>query len=187
MFYLAAAALRDNGRLPAGCLFTQFHSVGMARHRLADMKQRAGGVSPESRIMNGQTPKESRPGGRMTRRRRNFSDAANSPAKRVKLEERRAARRFDVAWEIRVKGRDGAGAGFEEGGRLVNLSSRGAFLRLEKNCAVGRKLEVRIKVPSEHERWMAYSAEVVRLENSSPQAGIAVRFTRIRPRLTGIL
>jgi hypothetical protein len=102
------------------------------------------------------------------------------------LEEHRKARRFDVAWDILVKGRDGEGTNFEEKGVLVNLSSRGAFLRVRRHLAVGKKLEVWIKVPFEAERWMAYSAEVVRCADAVRNDGVGVKFTKVRPRLTDI-
>ncbi len=101
---------------------------------------------------------------------------------RTALEEHRKARRFDVDWPVVVKGQDGAGATLEETGFLVNLSSRGAFLQLQRRLTVGRKLEVWIEMPFKDQRWMAYSAEVVRCEDIFPKVGVGVRFTKMRPK-----
>jgi hypothetical protein len=99
------------------------------------------------------------------------------------LKERRRARRFKVDWGVKVRGHDKQGDRFSETGSLADLSSRGALLRLTKRLRVGTKLEVLIRLPSPRKRWMAYPGEVVRCEDRIPRAGIAVRFTRIRPKL----
>ena len=103
------------------------------------------------------------------------------------MRDQRKARRSNVEWTVIVKGRDGQGIGFEATGVLVNLSSRGAFIHLADHLDIGKKLELWIKVPFKDERWMAYTAEVVRSEDSLPDIGIGVRFTKLRPKLNGIL
>ena len=47
--------------------------------------------------------------------------------------------------------------------------------------SVGARLELRIKVPLKKNKWMRYSAEVVRVTNHQLN-GIAVRFETARPR-----
>jgi PilZ domain-containing protein len=97
--------------------------------------------------------------------------------------ERRRARRFDVEWGVVVRGKNQAGSGFTEEGFLVNLSSRGAFLHLRSSPALGSRLNVLIKLPDQGNGWMAYSAEVIRVEDSSPKAGVAMRFSPVRPKV----
>ena len=92
--------------------------------------------------------------------------------------ERRDARRFFVSWEVAVTGRD-AGRQFDEAGILQNLSSRGAFLYLSRQCSPGEKIELQIKTPLKRNHWMKYSAEVIRVERES--AGVAVRFDTAVP------
>ena len=98
------------------------------------------------------------------------------------VKEHRKARRFDLDWPVIVKGQDTTGATLEEAGSLVNLSSRGAFLHLKRSLTVGKKLELWVEMPFKDERWMAYSAEVVRCEDEFPKVGIGVRFTKLRPK-----
>lgn len=90
--------------------------------------------------------------------------------------ERRTARRFQVAWEVAV-----TGAGFREDGRLANLSSTGAFFHLQKKPRLGAALEVEITVPFKKKNRMRYTAKVVRVEQTGPAAGVAVRFDNVRP------
>lgn len=96
-------------------------------------------------------------------------------------QERRSSRRFQVAWELSVKGTDKGGDRFSEVGRLENLSSGGAFFCLRKRVNLGATLELRIKVPFNKENWMKYSAEVVRVEKADAAVGVAVRFEKAHP------
>lgn len=95
--------------------------------------------------------------------------------------ERRNARRFQVGWDMAVKGTDQAGSGFDEAGTLENLSSLGAFLYLPRCMNLGERLDLQIKVPFKRNNWMKYTAEVVRLEQASARAGVGVRFDRAVP------
>jgi hypothetical protein len=96
-------------------------------------------------------------------------------------EERRKARRFEVGWDVAVKGTDRTGRGFNETGILGNLSSVGALLYLPRAVPVGARLELRIKVPFKKNNWMKYAAEVVRVKNQKVHNGIAVKFDTARP------
>ena len=96
-------------------------------------------------------------------------------------EERRKARRFQVGWDVAVKGTDRTGRDFDETGMLGNLSSAGALLYLPRTVPVGARLELRIKVPFKKKNWMKYAAEVVRVKNQSVNIGIAVKFDTARP------
>jgi PilZ domain len=91
-------------------------------------------------------------------------------------EERRKARRFEVSWDVAVKGLDWSGRGFDEQGTLENLSSLGAFLYVSRRVNIGETLEVQIKVPFNRNNLMKYSAEVVRLGSANARAGIGIRF-----------
>ena len=103
-------------------------------------------------------------------------------ALKTAVEERRRARRFKVEWDVIVSGDDDAGQRFNETGDLMNLSSRGAFMYLTRRLKKGTKVDVWIKVPFEKERWMTYSAEVIRNDEPSSRAGTAIKFTTVRPK-----
>ena len=95
-------------------------------------------------------------------------------------EERRDARRFQVSWDVNVRGTDQTGSGFVEAGTLENLSSLGAFLYLPRLVNLGETLELRINVPFRG-NWMKYAAQVVRLEPESAEAGLALKFDTAAP------
>jgi hypothetical protein len=86
-----------------------------------------------------------------------------------------------VKWETIVKGKDSVRGSFNEVGKLVNLSSKGAFLHLESRIEVGTRLEIWIKLPNETERWLMYKGKVVRCEISAENIGIAMQFLKARP------
>ena len=96
---------------------------------------------------------------------------------------RRRAQRFTVDWEVIVRGKDELGSSFDETGSLRNLSSRGAFLSISRELRIGARLEVWIRIPSEPERWMVYTGEVVRIEEDRSGIGAATKFLKPRPRL----
>ena len=96
-------------------------------------------------------------------------------------DERRKARRFQVGWDVAVKGTDRTGRGFDETGMLGNLSSVGALLYLPRAVPLGSRLELRIKVPFKKNNWMKYAAEVVRVPSQSANIWIAVKFDTARP------
>ena len=96
-------------------------------------------------------------------------------------QERRAARRFEVAWDIAINGADQRGNGFTEGGMLQNLSSSGAFFLLPKRVKLGATLEVEIRVPMKEKSWMKYLAKVVRVKKQESEFGVAVTFASARP------
>lgn len=100
---------------------------------------------------------------------------------RLAVLERRRARRFQVKWEVAVKGKDLSGVSFDEAGVLENLSSSGAFIYMTRTPKLGAKLDVWIKVPFKKENWMKYSAEVLRVEDVSDCIGVAMKFDATRP------
>jgi hypothetical protein len=104
------------------------------------------------------------------------------PSQEAIVQERRKVRRFEVEWEIVLKGKNGAGLSFDAPGGLINLSSRGAFLRVSKNLTIGTKVQLWIKVPFEKELWMKYSGEVIRLDDSPGGTGLGLKFSTVRPR-----
>lgn len=101
--------------------------------------------------------------------------------------ERRRARRFTVDWDVVVRGKDEVGSKLDEAGSLKDLSSRGALLSLPRQLRIGMKLELWIRMPSEPERWMAYSAEIVRIDKGRGRMGTATKFLTARPRLHSTL
>jgi PilZ domain-containing protein len=96
-------------------------------------------------------------------------------------EDRRNARRFQISWEVAVKGTDEAGKRFDVAGTLENLSSLGALLHLPRCLNLAERLELQIKVPFKKNNWMRYTAEVVRVEQTSAGAGVGVRFDTAVP------
>lgn len=97
--------------------------------------------------------------------------------------EQRRARRFDVEWRAIVTGKDRSGESFQEEGMITNLSSRGAFMHLEREFVVGTKLKVCIRLPLDDESWLIYKGMIVRCQNSGRKRGIAMRFQRVRPEI----
>jgi hypothetical protein len=97
------------------------------------------------------------------------------------VEERRNARRFQISWDVNVRGTDHIGSGLDEAGTLENLSSLGAFLHLPRQVNLGERLELQIKVPFKRNNWVKYAAEVVRLEQASGKAGVALKFDTAVP------
>ena len=86
-------------------------------------------------------------------------------------------------WDVVVRVRDGLGSNVDEAGTLMNLSSRGALLSLQRNLRVGMRFELWIRMPSLAERWMAYSAEIVRIDYGRCGVSAATKFLTARPRL----
>jgi hypothetical protein len=99
-------------------------------------------------------------------------------------EERRAARRFEVAWDIAVQGVDTRGRQFNDAGALRNLSSSGALFLLPRRLKRGAMLEIEIRVPMKEKSWMKYAAKVVRVKKEDVHYGVAVNFATVRPTFT---
>ena len=97
--------------------------------------------------------------------------------------ERRRARRFTVDWDVVVTGKDELGSNLDEAGSLRDLGSRGALLSIPRQLRVGMRLELWIRMPSEPERWMAYAAEIVRIDKGRGALCTATKFLTARPRL----
>ena len=105
--------------------------------------------------------------------------------KSIRTEDRRCGRRFEVGWELAVKGKDQGGRDFDEAGHLENLSSGGAYFYFQKRLKAGARIELRIKIPFKNNNWMKYAAQVVRLEQSGEEVGVAVKFNASRPVFVG--
>ena len=95
--------------------------------------------------------------------------------------DRRQRRRYEVDWPFRVKGTDPSGLGILNTGVLRDISPRGAYGYIGRALAVGMRMEVSIRLPLREERWMSYSAEIIRVEQSGSQMGVAMRFDNARP------
>lgn len=95
--------------------------------------------------------------------------------------DRRQSRRFQVSWQIVVRGFDNGGTRFETVGSLGNLSSGGAFFYIDRFLPVGAHLDVMIKVPLKRDNWMRYSAEVLRAAPGESGVGLAARFESLIP------
>ena len=96
-------------------------------------------------------------------------------------QERRSAKRFQVAWEVVVSGADATGRDFQESGALENLSSKGALFLIPRSVQPGAQLELQIKVPLIKENWMKYSGQVVRVQKESDGFDVAMSFDTARP------
>jgi hypothetical protein len=103
------------------------------------------------------------------------------PGEKNSEADRRNARRFDITWEVNIKGTDNKGLSFDEAGALLNLSSNGAFLYIKRELHVGAKVDVLIKIPFKRENWMEYKGEVVRVERDKTRVGVAMKFDAPRP------
>jgi hypothetical protein len=102
-------------------------------------------------------------------------DRASGPS------ERRSAHRFELRWPVRINGVESAGLPFEATGTVENISSRGALVYIERSPQVGSQLNVSIKVPFKRERWMQYTAEVMRVEDKDDRTEVAIRFSDPKP------
>jgi hypothetical protein len=96
--------------------------------------------------------------------------------------ERRTARRFPLGWQAKIKGLDATGSSFEEFSTVTNLSSTGVFLHVSRQVRVGTELDILIRVPFQQEHWMRYPGRVIRVEPTEPQAGVAIRFSTLKPK-----
>jgi PilZ domain len=97
------------------------------------------------------------------------------------LTERRKGRRFIVDWPVQVEGKNGGGNSFERVGVLQNISSGGAMLFLTNPVPTGMKLDVYIRLPFKGKKWMKYTAQIIRIEDGSPDFVAAVKFEGARP------
>lgn len=95
--------------------------------------------------------------------------------------DRRSSRRFQFGWDITIRSVDGDGKVINEIGDLNNLSSSGSYINLTRLMKIGDKLEVCIKLPLKRQRWIRYSAEIVRLQRNDSGVGIGIKFDKLRP------
>jgi PilZ domain len=97
------------------------------------------------------------------------------------LPDRRLTHRYQVDWPFRVKGTDPTGLGILNTGKLRDISARGAFGYIGRPLVVGMKMEVSIRLPVKEERWIKYSAEIIRVEPLGSRTGVAFKFNTSRP------
>jgi hypothetical protein len=97
------------------------------------------------------------------------------------VRERRTSVRRSLKWQATIKGKDSNGISFGEEGFIENLSSTGAFLYLNRDVAIGSRIDLTIRLPFQKENWMKYSALVVRLESISQKTGVGIKFDTVRP------
>ena len=93
--------------------------------------------------------------------------------------ERREGRRFQVDWAIKVE--QSEGNVFSEEGVLRNISSGGALVFLSKPLTVGTRLDVHIKLPFKKNKWMKYSASVIRVKKEKTRFAAALKFEGAKP------
>jgi hypothetical protein len=86
-----------------------------------------------------------------------------------------------VDWPVRVESTNGDEGSFKLAGVLQNISSSGAMLYLKDPIPTGRKINVFIRLPFKEEKWMKYSARIIRVKDGSPDFVAAVKFEGIRP------
>jgi hypothetical protein len=96
--------------------------------------------------------------------------------------DRRGPKRFQVAWPVKVRGVDDAGVSFEEPAELLDLSSAGARIQVNRKLEAGSLAEVLIRVPLRAETWMSRLGTVTRMENSRGRRMYAIKFPAGRPR-----
>ncbi|HKP87650.1 MAG TPA: PilZ domain-containing protein [Blastocatellia bacterium] len=94
--------------------------------------------------------------------------------------EKRNGKRFQVDWPVKVEAKEGDE--FSEEGVLQNISSGGALFLLSKPLAAGTRLDVSIRLPSKKNKWMKYSARVLRVEGDGAGFAAAVKFDGAKPR-----
>src|SRR5690348_9933465 len=97
------------------------------------------------------------------------------------LIERRAAKRFQVDWQILVESDGASGERISNDGTLFNISSSGALLSLTRPLATGANLDVYVKLPLTGPKWMKYPAQVIRVEVGDSAVAAAVRFQTLKP------
>jgi len=102
-------------------------------------------------------------------------------ANRTLQQERRAAKRFQVSWQVAVKSADPTRQNIRESGALENLSSRGALFLISAQVKPGIRLELQIKIPLKGQNWMKYSGEVVRVKKQNDLFAVAMLFDNVRP------
>ncbi len=104
---------------------------------------------------------------------------AKSPS--LQTVELRRARRFNLAWLVRVRGICRGKREFQETTALENLSATGALFRTARRLKTGRKVEMTIEIPFDKKSCMQYIARIVRVENAHPNLNVAVEFCSTRP------
>ena len=114
----------------------------------------------------------------MTKRKQITVDKSNWHSNQS---DRRASRRFQVAWDITIRRVGQNGKVYNETGDLNDLSSSGSYINLARLAKVGDKLELCIKIPMKQKRWMRYSGKIVRLQRNDSGVGIGVKFDKLRP------
>jgi hypothetical protein len=89
--------------------------------------------------------------------------------------DRRTSTRRSLHWPIQVEGKDNFGEPFHETSIIKNLSSSGAYFYLDHEVALGTSISLSIKLTVQNERWMKYTAQVIRVELGDDRIGIGVR------------
>jgi hypothetical protein len=89
--------------------------------------------------------------------------------------------RYRVDWPVKLTGRRSLEETYFGEGVLQNIGAKGACLYTNGSLRVGERLDVSIKLPLKRENWLVYSAEVVRVEQTTAQARVALRFDYSKP------
>ena len=105
--------------------------------------------------------------------------------KNVIIPERRIKQRIKCAYPAIVRGRSINGKKFEENATVLNLSSIGAYVLLNRSIEIGQELSVSIAFPTGSleigTSKLSTSAIVVRTENYSEGVlAIAIKFQHYR-------
>jgi hypothetical protein len=98
--------------------------------------------------------------------------------------ERRKLPRYKVDWPVKLTGRNEGGVRYFGEGVLKNISARGAFFYTDRSSRVGERLDIAVRLPIKAEKWLVYSAEVVRVDPPSPRTGVAIKFDTSWPSFT---
>ena len=115
-----------------------------------------------------------------------MSDGKGSLRARSCHSDRRGAYRYKLSWPVRVISQDTSGWPSEEAAKLQDISCTGALTYLKTSFRLGERVFVVVKLPFQQETWMSYSATVVRVDEQTIGARIALKFDTSRPEFTSI-
>ncbi|HXG67595.1 MAG TPA: PilZ domain-containing protein [Blastocatellia bacterium] len=95
--------------------------------------------------------------------------------------ERRQWPRYQIDCPFEVQGTDPSGRKFAHGGRLLNISARGALGNIGQGVQVGAQVEVFIRVRLADSVTLKFIGEVIRVQYASTGVDVAVQFLTSRP------
>jgi hypothetical protein len=107
------------------------------------------------------------------------------PERLMNATERRAVKRFEVDWTIKIAPLDSKAGEWEETGSLKDISSAGAYGIFAIPIEAGLRVKVMIQLPLWRGEWISYTARILRAEVLDSTSGIAFAFDEVRPAFAG--